>query len=69
MRELSCIRRIKVKILVVLLIPGSGPTDRNGNSKEAQGNNYLFLLAQALAENDYAHFGMTGLVSVKAEVL
>lgn len=34
---------------VVLIIPGSGPTDRNGNSQISQTNSYK-LLAQGLAE-------------------
>ena len=37
---------------VVLIIAGSGPTDRNGNSKMLPGaNNSLKMLAEALAEN------------------
>ncbi len=39
---------------VVILVPGSGPTDRNGNNPQTQGNNHLKLLAEALAENGYA---------------
>lgn len=35
---------------VVIIIPGSGPTDRNGNSMVIQPNSYK-MLAQALAEN------------------
>lgn len=38
----------------MLLLPGSGPTDSNENNKEAQGNIYLLLITQALAENGYA---------------
>ena len=38
---------------VVLIIAGSGPTDRNGNSGPVQGNTYL-LLAQALASRGIA---------------
>jgi pimeloyl-ACP methyl ester carboxylesterase len=40
------------RVPVALIIAGSGPTDRNGNSSLpfANGNNSLMLLAQALAE-------------------
>jgi len=38
---------------VVLLLPGSGPTDRNGNNPSAK-NNSLKMLAQALANNNIA---------------
>lgn len=42
-------------IPVVLLISGSGPTDRNGNSAMIPGaNNSLRLLAEGLAENGIA---------------
>lgn len=41
------------KDTAVILIPGSGPTDRNGNNPQAKGNNHLFLLAEALAEKGY----------------
>ena len=41
----------KVKMPVALIIAGSGPTDRNGNSRGLPGaNNSLMLLAQALGE-------------------
>ncbi|KGP71913.1 alpha/beta hydrolase family protein [Pontibacillus yanchengensis] len=40
---------------VVLIIPGSGPTDRNGNSSQLPGNNNsLKLLAERLAEEGIA---------------
>lgn len=40
---------------VVLIIAGSGPTDRNGNSPTLAGpNNHLKLLAQALRKNHIA---------------
>ncbi len=40
---------------VVLIIPGSGPTDRNGNAATLQGkNNSLKLLAEALVEQGIA---------------
>lgn len=39
---------------VILLVPGSGPTDRNGNNPEAPGNNHLLLLAEGLAEKGFA---------------
>ncbi|MGM0478539.1 MAG: alpha/beta hydrolase [Bacteroidota bacterium] len=38
---------------VVLIIPGSGPTDRDGNSMMVQANSYRYL-AQQLGENDIA---------------
>jgi pimeloyl-ACP methyl ester carboxylesterase len=38
---------------IVLIVAGSGPTDRNGNNGPAQGNTYL-LLAQALASRGIA---------------
>ncbi|SFN43202.1 alpha/beta hydrolase [Proteiniclasticum ruminis] len=44
----------KIIEAVVILVPGSGPTDRNGNNPQAQGNNHLRLLAEALAQNGYA---------------
>jgi len=44
----------KIIEAVVILVPGSGPTDRNGNNPQAQGNNHLKLLAEALAQNGYA---------------
>ena len=40
------------KETVVLIIPGSGPTDRNGNTLGATNNNSLKYLAQGIAEND-----------------
>src|ERR1700736_314589 len=40
---------------VVLLLSGSGPTDRNGNSPMLPGkNNSLLMLAEGLAENGIA---------------
>ncbi|WP_238389627.1 alpha/beta hydrolase [Virgibacillus sp. MSP4-1] len=40
---------------VVLMIPGSGPTDRNGNTPTIPGkNNSLKMLAEGLAENGIA---------------
>lgn len=40
---------------VMIIIPGSGPTDRNGNSPAIQGkNNSLKLLAEQLAEHGIA---------------
>lgn len=41
---------------VVLLIAGSGPTDRNGNSGAMVAPAYLKKLAEALAEKGYASF-------------
>ncbi|WP_226581763.1 alpha/beta hydrolase [Halobacillus litoralis] len=39
---------------VALIIPGSGPTDRNGNTQGSRGNNSLKLLAEGLAEEGIA---------------
>ncbi|MBX0358060.1 alpha/beta hydrolase [Halobacillus sp. Nhm2S1] len=39
---------------VALIIPGSGPTDRNGNSQGAGSNNSLKLLAESLADKGIA---------------
>lgn len=45
------------KLPVVLIIPGSGPTDRNGNSKAMQGENNSFQqLADSLLQYDIASF-------------
>jgi len=41
---------------VILLIAGSGPTDRNGNSGASIAPAYLKKLAEALAEKGYASF-------------
>lgn len=40
------------KETVVLIISGSGPTDRNGNTLGAANNNSLKYLAQGIAENN-----------------
>lgn len=40
------------KETVVLIIPGSGPTDRDGNTLGAANNNSLKYLAQGIAENN-----------------
>jgi pimeloyl-ACP methyl ester carboxylesterase len=42
------------QVPVVLLIAGSGPTDRNGNNPEGGNNDSLKLLAQNLARNGIA---------------
>ena len=43
------------KVPVVLLLSGSGPTDRNGNSPMLPGkNNSLLMLAEGMAENGIA---------------
>ncbi|HEV7424873.1 MAG TPA: alpha/beta fold hydrolase [Thermoanaerobaculia bacterium] len=43
------------RMLVVLMISGSGPTDRNGNSPMLPGkNNSLLMLAEGLASNGIA---------------
>lgn len=42
------------KVPVVLLIAGSGPTDRNGNNPEGGNNDALKLLAQHLAQHGIA---------------
>jgi uncharacterized protein len=45
----------KRRVPVVLIIPGSGPTDRDGNSPLLKGpNNSLKLLAEGLASNGIA---------------
>lgn len=45
----------KAPVPAVLIIAGSGPTDRNGNSRALPGaNNSLMLLAQALGEAGFA---------------
>lgn len=41
---------------VILLIAGSGPTDRNGNTMGMSVNNSLKFLAEGLAENNYDVF-------------
>src|ERR1044072_9870842 len=47
--------RSKRKVPVVLIISGSGPTDRDGNSPLLKGpNNSLKLLAEGLASNGIA---------------
>src|SRR5690554_7400138 len=43
----------KSKAPVVIIIPGSGPTDRNGNSMMVQANSYR-MLAEELAEHGIA---------------
>ena len=45
---------VKGKVQVVLIIAGSGPTDRNGNSGIVGENNSLKMLAKSLAENGIA---------------
>jgi len=42
------------KGVIALIIPGSGPTDRNGNSSIAGENNSLKFLAEDLAKNGIA---------------
>jgi len=44
------------KETVILLIAGSGPTDRNGNTLGVAVNNSLKYLAEGLAENNYNVF-------------
>lgn len=44
------------KETVILLIAGSGPTDRNGNTLGVAVNNSLKYLAEGLAENNYDVF-------------
>lgn len=46
-------KTVDEKLPVVLIIPGSGPTDRNGNNA-AMTNNSLKLLAEGLAEKGIA---------------
>lgn len=45
--------KTKTKVPVVLIISGSGPTDRNGNQGPLE-NNSLKLFAEELAKNDIA---------------
>lgn len=44
---------IKVNVPLVIMIAGSGPTDRNGNQSELE-NNSLKMLAEGLAKNNIA---------------
>ena len=44
---------IKQNIPVVLIIAGSGPTDRNGNNESMENNAYKYL-AEALSKNGIA---------------
>jgi pimeloyl-ACP methyl ester carboxylesterase len=45
------------KVPLVIIIPGSGPTDRNGNSALAKGENNTFLqLADSLAKKGIASY-------------
>lgn len=44
------------KEIVILLIAGSGPTDRNGNSLGMPANNSLKYLAEGLVQNNYNVF-------------
>lgn len=46
----------KSKETVILLIAGSGPTDRNGNSMGISQNNSLKYLAEGLSEQDFNVF-------------
>ncbi|MES2748702.1 MAG: alpha/beta hydrolase [Bacteroidota bacterium] len=48
-------KNITKKTKLVILIAGSGPTDRNGNQSSGS-NNSLKFLAEALAQNDIAVF-------------
>lgn len=41
------------KETILLIVPGSGPTDRNGNTLGIATNNSLKYLAQGIAENNY----------------
>lgn len=41
---------------LVIIIPGSGPTDRNGNNPQAGENNNLLMIAEALS--DAGHFSL-----------
>lgn len=45
---------VKEKVPVVLMISGSGPTDRNMNQGQALKTNSFLMLAEALAENGIA---------------
>jgi uncharacterized protein len=41
---------------LVIIIPGSGPTDRNGNNPQAGENNNLLMIAEALS--DAGHYSL-----------
>lgn len=41
---------------LVIIIPGSGPTDRNGNNPQAGENNNLLMIAEALS--DEGHYSL-----------
>jgi hypothetical protein len=43
-------------LTLAIIVAGSGPTDRNGNSVGAPENNSLKMVAEALAENGIASF-------------
>ncbi|WP_240612547.1 alpha/beta hydrolase [Brumimicrobium salinarum] len=51
---------------IVLIIPGSGPTDRNGNSLMLQANSYR-MLAENLAENGISSLRYDKLMIGKSE--
>lgn len=60
------------KETVILLIAGSGPTDRNGNTLGIAENNSLKFLAEDLASKEYNVFTydkrVVGLIKNKAEI-
>ena len=58
----------KGKVPVVLLIAGSGPTDRDGNSAGGKGSNNLKMLAGSLAQAGYAsvRFDKRGIAASRA---
>lgn len=44
----------EAKSILVILIPGSGPTDRNGNNPQAGENNGLKMIAEALSQEGFS---------------
>ncbi len=44
------------KSYLVIIVPGSGPTDRNGNNPQAGQNNNLLMIAEALS--DAGHYSL-----------
>lgn len=46
----------KGKSHLVIIVPGSGPTDRNGNNPQAGQNNNLLMIAEALS--DAGHYSL-----------
>jgi len=55
------------KPILVILVPGSGPTDRNGNQGMIQ-NNSLKFLAEALAQKGFASYRFDQTVIAQAKL-